>query len=257
MSERQPTVKALKDLFKILRGKKKSVSLKNDPNSKLLSVNLAYFLVDFKRFKFSFLSDQLRRMLNVSETSRPFDFKDFLDLLHPSDKEIFEKQGSKALETQLIHLAGTSLDRICLEFFYRISPDGKNYFPVLHTFRFVEFDDTGQVLTGFSTISNVSRIVNQASFSYAIYRINEDHTIRNIATENFKGETSKLKPLSNREKHILQLLSNGLSSKQIGEELNISKHTVDTHRRNMLEKMQMNSSAQLVRFAVEHGIIDC
>jgi DNA-binding NarL/FixJ family response regulator len=52
--------------------------------------------------------------------------------------------------------------------------------------------------------------------------------------------------LSKREVEILTYLLVGKSSKQIAEELFISKHTVDTHRRNILEKTQLNSVAELI-----------
>jgi DNA-binding NarL/FixJ family response regulator len=54
--------------------------------------------------------------------------------------------------------------------------------------------------------------------------------------------------LSEREVEILTYLLVGKSSKQIAEELFISKHTVDTHRKNILEKTKLNSTAELVGY---------
>lgn len=57
--------------------------------------------------------------------------------------------------------------------------------------------------------------------------------------------------LSRREKEILQLIGKGYTSKQISEELFIAKTTVDTHRKNMLRKLDLSSASELVKYAVD------
>ena len=61
--------------------------------------------------------------------------------------------------------------------------------------------------------------------------------------------------LSKREQEVLVLISKGLSSLNIGKTLYISKHTVETHRKNILRKLDFNSSTELVRFAVQNGLV--
>ncbi|MCF8275253.1 MAG: response regulator transcription factor [Flavobacteriales bacterium] len=59
--------------------------------------------------------------------------------------------------------------------------------------------------------------------------------------------------LTEREVEILQLISEGLSSKQIGEKLFISPRTVDTHRTNLMNKLDIHNIAGLIRFALKNG----
>lgn len=61
--------------------------------------------------------------------------------------------------------------------------------------------------------------------------------------------------LSNREKEVLKLLAFGLSSKAIADDLDISYHTVNTHRQNILNKFGIRKTAGLVNYALNHGII--
>ncbi len=61
--------------------------------------------------------------------------------------------------------------------------------------------------------------------------------------------------LSRREQEVLMLISKGLSSQRIGQKLYISKYTVETHRKNILRKLDFNSSTELVKFAVQHGLV--
>jgi two-component system nitrate/nitrite response regulator NarL len=57
--------------------------------------------------------------------------------------------------------------------------------------------------------------------------------------------------LSNREKEILGLIANGKTSKEISENLFIAKTTVDTHRKNMIRKLNFSSGNELVKYAID------
>ena len=58
-----------------------------------------------------------------------------------------------------------------------------------------------------------------------------------------------------REKDIVRLLINGLNSRQIAEQLHISMETVRTHRKNILKKAGVNSTTELVGYAMTHGLV--
>jgi DNA-binding NarL/FixJ family response regulator len=62
--------------------------------------------------------------------------------------------------------------------------------------------------------------------------------------------------LTPREQEIMALLAQGLSAKQIAEKLFISPKTVENHRSNILRKLNMHSTLELVRYAARLGIID-
>lgn len=65
------------------------------------------------------------------------------------------------------------------------------------------------------------------------------------------GKPEKEITLSNREKDILQLIAKGYTSKQISTELFIAKTTVDTHRKNIKRKLNLNSASELIKYAVD------
>jgi DNA-binding NarL/FixJ family response regulator len=62
--------------------------------------------------------------------------------------------------------------------------------------------------------------------------------------------------ISQREKEILKLIADGLTNEKIAEVLSISPRTVDTHRSNMLTKLNLSNTAALVRFAMTNKLID-
>jgi DNA-binding CsgD family transcriptional regulator len=60
-----------------------------------------------------------------------------------------------------------------------------------------------------------------------------------------------MKPLTPQELRILDLIGQGYSSGQIAYALNISTHTVETHRKNLLVKLEAKNSAELIRKAIQ------
>jgi len=62
-------------------------------------------------------------------------------------------------------------------------------------------------------------------------------------------------PFTFKEKEVLALISLGLTTKEIASRLNISHHTVETHRKNLLRKGEAKNSAQLVQMAFSQQII--
>lgn len=62
--------------------------------------------------------------------------------------------------------------------------------------------------------------------------------------------------LSDREREILHLLVSGLSNQEIAEQLIISASTVQSHRTNILNKLDVKTTIELVRYAIRHGIIE-
>jgi DNA-binding NarL/FixJ family response regulator len=61
--------------------------------------------------------------------------------------------------------------------------------------------------------------------------------------------------LTSREREILQLSAEGKSNKEIAASLNLSLYTVETHRRNLQEKLGLHSPAELILYAVRKGVI--
>jgi DNA-binding NarL/FixJ family response regulator len=66
---------------------------------------------------------------------------------------------------------------------------------------------------------------------------------------------NKLHLLTDRETEILKLITEGFSNKEIGEKLHISHRTVDTHRTNLMNKLEINNIAGLIRFAIKFGFV--
>ena len=63
-------------------------------------------------------------------------------------------------------------------------------------------------------------------------------------------------PLSEREREVLRLLALGYTNQEIAKQLYISVRTAETHRAHIMQKLGLSSRAELVRYALDHGLLD-
>jgi two-component system response regulator NreC len=70
-----------------------------------------------------------------------------------------------------------------------------------------------------------------------------------------QGVTESYRLLTEREREVLHLLAEGKSNKETAAVLNLSPYTVDTHRTNLMQKLGLHNTAEIVLYAVRHAII--
>ena len=76
-----------------------------------------------------------------------------------------------------------------------------------------------------------------------------------LGRSSLESEHASLDGLTSREQEVLSLLAEGMSNDEIGESLQISRHTVARHRENLMRKLELHSRSELVKYAIRKGII--
>jgi DNA-binding NarL/FixJ family response regulator len=92
----------------------------------------------------------------------------------------------------------------------------------------------------------------KAFFSPAIGKLLVEDYVRQIRQRGVEDSYELLTP---RERELLQLLAEGQTTKEIAAALNLSPHTVDTHRGNLMQKLNLHSIPELILYAVRKGVI--
>lgn len=127
-------------------------------------------------------------------------------------------------------------------------------------------------ISTFSERSYISRMIENGASGYliksasaeeiaeAIDTVLKDKMYLGVSMEHIARPLSiipsdNLPALTKREKEILQLISEGMTNNQIAEKLFISPLTVDSHRKNLLTKLNVNNTASLIKLAVQSGLI--
>lgn len=105
---------------------------------------------------------------------------------------------------------------------------------------------TGVMLEAIRTVSRGEIFLSSRACTVLV----EDY-LRMLGNEEENGSC----PLSERELEVLRLLVKGRNAKQIADTLSISKNTVDTHRRRIMDKLGCDSMAELTRYAIREGFL--
>ncbi len=77
-----------------------------------------------------------------------------------------------------------------------------------------------------------------------------------LLTDYREQSSNPLDTLSTREREVLQLIAEGKTNKEVATKLNLSVYTVDSHRGKIMEKLNLHSAGELVRFAMKNGLVD-
>ncbi|RDC55291.1 DNA-binding response regulator [Pedobacter chinensis] len=125
-------------------------------------------------------------------------------------------------------------------------------------------------MSTFNERSLISQMVQQGASGYllksasreqieeAIITVNGNKLYMSLELELSKkeqDEMGKVPMLTSREKEVLSLIAEGFTNSQIAEKLFVSPYTVDSHRKNLLTKFDVNNTAGLIKLAAKHGLV--
>lgn len=141
---------------------------------------------------------------------------------------------------------------------------GKSGFEVINEIRVRDYFPVFILTTAFNQYA--IKAIKNAAFDYLLKPVDIDELrvtinrllcpVRNRIKINYPTVTDdRIKNLSEREIEILKFIASGKTSKEIANTLFISKTTVDTHRRNILRKLELKSSADIIIYAFNNKLI--
>lgn len=144
----------------------------------------------------------------------------------------------------------------------RISPETKiivltQYDNREYIYRFFKAGVSGYVLKkamGTELLSAIRAVHSGGTFLYP--------SVASKVVEGYLSEGAKqpapdpYESLTDREKQVLKLIAEGYTNKEMGEMLCVSVKTVMGHRTNIMEKLNIHSRTELVKFAIRHGLIE-
>lgn len=218
----------------------------NDLDQIVLLNNQFLYLTHLKEKRISYVSDNLIHVLgyNRREFSLPFFFK----IIHPDDKnDVY------SLLAKLLELSNTIKVRpfeYTLSIDFRVKHKSGEYLRLLRQTSVFKNDKLGHPVLLLNICSDISHLSKKDKVDFVINGKNK--TKLNQIIGNMKEPEMNL---SKREKDIAKYLVQGKSSKDISELLFISKNTVDTHRRNMLEKTKRKNTTELVAYCLDKGLL--
>jgi DNA-binding CsgD family transcriptional regulator len=169
--------------------------------------------------------------------------KYFWSRFHPDDIELWIETLQALMDFTMNELDQEKRNKMSYTWNYRIKNAEGSYVNIVQNTTPLQFDKTNKPIIGLAHYTVLDAQIKMDVCATAKY-LNDQNEYETVF---FTNLTSKnlLNAVSNRERDIIRLLLLKNSSIDISEKLHISKHTVDTHRRNILKKFNLSSTGEL------------
>jgi len=208
--------------------------------------NQMFCLIYFNPFNI-FYGKNIKRTLGINTDTPSLD--ETINTIYPDDRAFFSKAINMVFNWTHSHRLARNTNIFTME--YRLqSAEGQTLFVQLNS-RILETDQNNYPLalclvtdiTALQKGAFIPKAVFSDTFSRELYFfLSKDLTIDYL--------------ISAREMDVLNLLCKGFSSREIADKLFISRHTVDGHRRKLLQKTGLETSQELISFSLNHRLVE-
>tara|TARA_R110001606_G_scaffold367633_1_gene523183 strand:+ start:317 stop:1057 length:741 start_codon:yes stop_codon:yes gene_type:complete len=182
-------------------------------------------------------------------TLTEFNAEDLVAYTHPDDRDIVKNITKGVVE----HVAKipTSNEEAHLFLSFRFLKKDGNYCKILRQSSAFERDVKGRMVSNFSLLTDIS-------FLETSDRVEWNFQANELDLKAFKKVIYKLYKdfFTKREKEVIMLMNKEWTSEQIANKLYLSKHTVQTHRKNILRKAKSHSINDVLHFCKKNGILE-
>ncbi|MBP7809008.1 MAG: PAS domain-containing protein [Bacteroidia bacterium] len=240
------------DIFQYLSSLEQKLSLRKfvrrslkDIENYPLAKGQAHYILDFSKSTVSYQKG-IEELLGYSPEE--FSFKLAASYFHPDDADIV----TRLMKATLMFASENDVSKnVSFSLIYRIKKKDGSFIKVFRQSNTFDVDEQGKIISNLSVISDITFLstVSKVEWRFEAPGLDQEK-FREYVTKEYKGFFSE------KEKNVIQLLNQGLSSKEAAEKLQLSKHTVDTHRRKILKKAQCKNTVELINFCKHNGIIN-
>lgn len=204
-----------------------------------------FCITNTQELKFEYISKNFNSCLglDVAELSAK-GMRYFWSRIHPEDIDIWLSALNSLMEFTIKDIPEDKRKNANYTWNYRFKNANGIYVNIVQNTTPLAFDSDMKPIIGLAHYTVLdANIKMQITASAKLLNANNEYE-----TLYFNNHSQKLLEggISNRERDVVRLLVLNNTSKQISEKLNISSHTVDTHRRNILKKLNISSTGELI-----------
>lgn len=229
-----------------------ALKLELDISKKINSIfhvgSFYYFIFDVPNGQFLYVDSSIYNILGIF--SDAFTVTDFIARIHPQDVVCFLNFENKVSEF-FGQLQSNQIMKYKVSYDLRIKNAEEEYIRILHQVITINQSTEGHVLQTLGVHTDITHIKKEGEPKLSFIGLEGEPSF--IDVDYRKAFADHLDRFTLREKEILNHLCEGLTSHEIADILFISEHTVRTHRKNILKKAVVKSTAELVVKAIKLG----
>lgn len=220
---------------------------KFNPQTILCLPNQIFHIIYMPEMRVEFCKGNTEQLLGYPPDRLTLSF--LYEITHPDDRETVLQAAKTSVQySQIVKATTPFAHTFCIDFRLR-KADG-TYIRVLKQWGVLENDSAGNMIRGFTFYTEITFLKKTNTIRLALFgpdRSKVEFPLKEWDLFSF--------PLTKTEMAIVEHLALGFNSQQIATWLNVSKHTVDTHRRNILRKSGLRNTAEIIALAKERGLI--
>jgi DNA-binding CsgD family transcriptional regulator len=241
----------IKDVYKSIFSSYDKPSLEThikkiiDLNKYLPYSSMFFCITNTQSLEFEYISKNFNVCLGLdSNLSITNGMRYFWSRIHPDDLEKWLKALNELMEFTLVNIAREDRDKANHTWNYRFKNADDIYVNLIQNTTPLAFDSHGKPIIGLAHYT-VLHSDMKMDISASAKLLNDQNEYETIYFNNY-GQKLLSEGISSRERDVIRLLVLNFSSKDISQKLSISPYTVDTHRRNILKKLNISSTGELI-----------
>jgi DNA-binding CsgD family transcriptional regulator len=241
----------IKDLYKSIFSSYDKPSLEThikkiiDLDTYLPYSSTFFCITNTQSLEFEYISKNFNACLGLdSNLLKTNGMRYFWSRIHPDDLEKWLKALNELMEFTLTNIAEDDRHKANYTWNYRFKNADDVYVNLIQNTTPLAFDSHGKPIIGLAHYTVLHADIKM-DISASAKLLNEQNEYDTVYFKNY-GQKLLGDGISHRERDVIRLLVLDFSSKEISEKLSISSHTVDTHRRNILKKLNISSTGELI-----------
>lgn len=204
-----------------------------------------FCITNTQELTFEYISKNMTACLGLDRNElKTQGMKNFWSRMHPEDIDHWLKALNELMIFTLEEIDIEDRRRMSYTWNYRLKNQEGKYVNIIQNTTPLEFDSEEKPIIGLAHYTVVDSKIKLPVTATAKF-LNKNNEYETKYFNNFSQKLLNY-GISNRERDIVRLLVLNYSSKDIAEKLNISPNTVDTHRRNILKKLNISSTGELI-----------
>ena len=209
-----------------------------------------YWILNSKSGDMEYISPEVVDVLGYPMEVLDLNF--FFNLFHPEDKSYF-LNFEIAIADFFNKLPNEKRHKYKIQYDFRFKKADGEYLRILNQMIILQYDETQSTIRTLGFQTDISHLKKEGKPVLSLIGLDGEPSYYDIDVAAIFKPSKDI--LTGKEKEVLRMLTKGNISKEIGNQLHISKTTVDSHRKNMLKKTNSKSTSELVNKAILGGWI--
>lgn len=208
-----------------------------------------YFVFNVNKGEFMYISPEIKDILGYEADE--LSAYEFINKIHPEDQRYFIAFEEK-LRQFFRTLTLEQISRYKIQYDFRVADKEGKYRQILHQMIIIQYDDNKNLERSLGVHSDISHIKYGGAPKLSFIGQDSEPSYYEVPTD-VTIFIPRKRTFTNREEQVLRRIIEGATSTRISEEMCISIHTVNSHRKNILKKSGCDSVTELISKTITKG----